>query len=223
MAVSRRRVMQIAGGFMGIGVVAAAGGIGWLAWRSREAPLAYAFPDATAAGVVLPPTPACDDDGGPTPAQTQGPFYTPGTPQRTNLRDPDVRGTPLTIEGRVLSTDCRPIARAVLDVWSCDGEGVYDNSGFRLRGHQFTDAEGRFRIDTVKPADYWQFGIHRTPHIHVKVQGRDTPLLTTQLYFPGEPLNARDAIFNDALVIDLDPPDGTVLHGRFDFVLAARA
>lgn len=46
---------------------------------------------------------------------------------------------------------------AVVDVWSCDGNGVYDNTDFRLRGHQFTDAEGRFAFETVKPRDYRDF------------------------------------------------------------------
>ena len=60
----------------------------------------------------------------------------------------------------------------------------------------------------------------RTPHIHAKLQGPGTALLTTQLYFPDEPVaNADDPIFSPALVIDQEPqPDGSVL-GRFDFVL----
>ena len=66
------------------------------------------------------------------------------------------------------------------------------NDGSRLRGHQFTDAAGAFEFETVKPKDYHNFGLHRTPHVHVKLQGRDTKLLTTQLYFPNEPLNAHD-------------------------------
>jgi protocatechuate 3,4-dioxygenase beta subunit len=178
-----------------------------LRWRSRDA--------------ALLPTPDCDDDGA-TPAQTQGPFYAPDTPRRTMLREAGITGTPLTIEGRVLTTDCRPVGGAVLDVWSCDGAGVYDNDGFRLRGHQFTDAAGRFRIDTLKPSDYRQFGIRRTPHIHVKLQGRETLLLTTQLYFPDEPLNAQDGIFNAALEMAVEPTAGGGLQARFDFVLAPR-
>lgn len=210
----------MAGGAAGTGVAAAAAGIGWLAWRSRESPLTYAFPDVDPAAVLIP-TPACEDADG-TPAQTQGPFYTPETPRRTTLREPGMPGTPLTIDGRVLTTDCRPVAGAILDVWSCDADGAYDNTGYRLRGHQFTDVDGRFRIETVKPSDYWQFGIHRTPHIHVKVQGRETTLLTTQLYFPGEPLNAGDTIYDEALLIDIAPGAGSLLLGRFDFVLAPR-
>ena len=101
-----------------------------------------------------------------------------------------------------------------------DGNGVYDNEGFRLRGHQYTDAAGAFRLETVKPADYRQYGIHRTPHIHVKVQGRNTALLTTQLFFPGEPLNARDWLFKESLLMDVAKSGSGSLAGRFDFVLA---
>jgi protocatechuate 3,4-dioxygenase beta subunit len=61
----------------------------------------------------------------------------------------------------------------------------------------------------------------RTPHIHVKVQGRNTPLLTTQLYFPGEPLNAQDGIFDERLIMRVQQ-HGDRLEARFDFVLAPR-
>jgi protocatechuate 3,4-dioxygenase beta subunit len=131
-------------------------------------------------------------------------------------------GAPLVIEGRVLSTDCRPIAGAVLDVWSCDGMGVYDNDGFKLRGHQFTDNQGAFHIETVKPADYRQFGTRRTPHVHVKVQGRETSLLTTQLYFPGESLNTQDGLFNESLLLTVEKSGDGSLRAVFDFVLTPR-
>jgi protocatechuate 3,4-dioxygenase beta subunit len=216
---TRRSILKLAGGAAGVGVAAVAGGAGWMAWKMREAPLGYALPDPGAASAALPPTPGCGGDG-PTEAQTQGPYYTPNTPQRQVLREPGIPGKPLTVTGRVLTTGCTPLAGAVVDVWSCDGAGVYDNDGFRLRGHQFTDAEGRFRIETVKPSEYAQFGMRRTPHLHVKVQGRGTALLTTQLYFPGEPYNAEDGIFSESLLIDIaqDADDGVA--GTFDFVLA---
>ena len=59
-------------------------------------------------------------------------------------------GEPMLLEGRVLDTKCRPVPGAVLDFWSCDGEGEYDNDGMRLRGHQFADDEGRYRIETSR-------------------------------------------------------------------------
>jgi protocatechuate 3,4-dioxygenase beta subunit len=121
-----------------------------------------------------------------------------------------VSGTPLLLTGRVLSTDCRPLARALLDFWQADGDGRYENDGFRLRGHQFTDGQGRFRLETVVPGQY----PGRTPHIHVKVQRRGGQILTTQLYFPGESGNEQDSLFDPAL--QMRRSGG---RGWFDFVL----
>jgi protocatechuate 3,4-dioxygenase beta subunit len=159
----------------------------------------------------LPPTPACDDGDGPTPEQTEGPYYTPDTPRRTNLLEEGVSGDRLVIAGTVLGTDCRPIANALLDFWQADGDGEYDNEGYRLRGHQFSDAKGRFVLTTVTPGLY----PGRTRHVHVKVQKRGGDVLTTQLYFPGEAQNESDAIFDDALVMDVKGS-----RARYDFVLA---
>lgn len=212
---TRRKLLKAVGGIVAAGVAVVAGGAGWMALKMREQPLGYALPEDAGSTVgTLPPTPDCADAEA-TEAQTQGPYYTPATPLRRNLREPGIPGAPLTLRGRVLRTDCRPVAGAVLDVWSCDGEGHYDNEGFRLRGHQFTDANGEFLLETVRPVAYSQFGMHRTPHLHIKVQGRDTQLLTTQLYFPGEPDNAGDAIFSAALLIDMRDEG----EGHFDFVL----
>jgi protocatechuate 3,4-dioxygenase beta subunit len=209
MAISRRKAIGIV-----IGSGAAILGTG--AWINGElnprTPLSYDLPP----GGALPATAECDED--PTPPVTEGPFYTPNTPERTNLRERDIAGAPLVIEGRVLTTDCRPVAGAVLDFWSCDGNGIYDNEGFRLRGHQFTDRNGVFRLETVKPAAYRQYGVQRTPHIHVKAQGRGTRLLTTQLFFPNEPLNANDWFVKESLVMNVTKAEG-VLLAKFDFVL----
>jgi protocatechuate 3,4-dioxygenase beta subunit len=119
------------------------------------------------------------------------------------------------LSGTVVTTRCQPVARALLDFWQADGAGNYDNSGFRLRGHVFTDAEGRYRVETVVPGLY----PGRTRHIHVKAQAPGGPVLTTQLYFPGEPQNARDRIFTEECLIRAqDAPDGKA--GDFTFVLA---
>jgi protocatechuate 3,4-dioxygenase beta subunit len=164
---------------------------------------------------ALAPTPACDDGDDPTPQQTEGPFYTPDTPRRTRLATAGISGEPLMLTGLVLGTDCRPIRRALLDFWQADGDGQYDNEGFRLRGHQFTDARGRFRLATVVPGLY----TGRTRHIHVKVQRPRGEVLTTQLYFPGEPSNQEDGIFDEALLMDVRPA-GRGRRASFDFVLA---
>ena len=158
----------------------------------------------------LPATPACDDHDEATQEQTEGPYFTPGSPQRTSLMEAGVRGTPLLLTGRVLDTNCRPTARALLDFWQADGDGEYDNEGFRLRGHQFTDSQGRFRLSTVVPGLY----PGRTRHIHVKAQRRGGEVLTTQLYFPGEAGNAQDSLFDEALQVQRSGR-----RGAFDFVL----
>lgn len=160
------------------------------------------------------PTPACGD-AGLTPPQTPGPFFTPSSPLRASLLEPGMAGTKIVVEGVVLTTDCTPVPRALLDFWQADNDGHYDTAGFRLRGHQFTDDSGRFRLESVVPGIY----PGRTRHFHVKVQRPGGRVLTTQLYFPGEPLNARDGIFDPALLMAVrDAGDGR--RATFTFVLA---
>jgi protocatechuate 3,4-dioxygenase beta subunit len=210
MAISRRKLVKA---LVGTGAALLGGGAAGLAWLGNKLP-----PRTTR---VLPPTPACDDGHEePTEPATEGPFYTPNTPRRTVLREAGTVGVPLVVEGRVLTTGCKPIAGAILDFWSCDGDGVYDNEGFKLRGHQLTDARGAFRLETVKPGAYGQYGALRTPHIHVRVQGRNTALLTTQLFFPGEPLNARDRLVKESLIMHVVKSGDGSLRARFDFILA---
>ena len=180
----------------------------------------YASAAATGAtpeiSAVLEPTPACsNDDDEPTLTQTEGPYYTPNTPERMSLVEAGMDGTPLLLNGFVLGTDCMPIARALVDFWHCDDAGVYDNAGYRLRGHQFTNAQGRYQLTTIVPGIY----PGRTRHIHVKVQAPNQPVLTTQLYFPDEPANARDGIFHPSLVVQAaTTPEG--MDAYFNFVLA---
>jgi protocatechuate 3,4-dioxygenase beta subunit len=165
---------------------------------------------------TLAPTPTCvdDDELEATLAQTEGPFYTPETPERHSLLEPDMPGTRLLLTGYVYDTACQPIPGALLDFWQCDDAGVYDNAGYQLRGHQFADAEGRFELETIMPGLY----SGRTRHIHVKAQAPEQPVLTTQLYFPDEPDNDWDRIFNPALLMDLED-DGDGKKGFFTFVL----
>jgi protocatechuate 3,4-dioxygenase beta subunit len=161
------------------------------------------------------PTPACGDDDDPTLAQTEGPFFTPSSPERVSLIESGINGTRLVLEGLVVSTSCQPVAGALVDFWQCDDAGNYDNQGYKLRGHQFTKADGGYRLETIVPGLY----TGRTRHIHVKVQAPNRPVLTTQLYFPNEPGNQRDGIFNQSLVLDEYRDDSGGKAGRFQFVL----
>jgi protocatechuate 3,4-dioxygenase beta subunit len=174
-----------------------------------------ASPSATtgAQAPVLINTPTCN--GVATISQTEGPFYKPNSPEHTSLREPGIAGTPLTVTGYVLSTTCKPIAHALLDFWQADSNGNYDNTGFRLRGHQYTDNQGRYTLETIVPGEY----PGRTRHIHVKVQASNGPVLTTQLYFPGEARNDSDGIFSPELLMHVQQTS----HGEqatFNFIIA---
>ena len=168
------------------------------------------------ATAMLPATPACDDGDDPTPEQTEGPYYTPDSPQRAALLEEGIAGTRLVVSGIVLGTGCSPVDGALLDFWHADDAGVYDNEGYRLRGHQFTAADGRYRLETIRPGLY----TGRTRHIHVKVQAPGQGVLTTQLYFPDEPANDEDGIFDERLLMDVREADGG-LAASFTFVVAA--
>lgn len=164
----------------------------------------------------LAPTPACGADSAPTLPQTEGPYFTPNSPLRQSLIEPGIKGREIEVAGFVLTRGCKPIQKALVDFWQADGEGAYDNRGFRLRGHQFTDARGMYALRTILPGRY----PGRTPHIHIKVQAPGERVLTTQLYFPNEPGNARDFLFKKELLLNMSQgASATIAAGRFDFVL----
>jgi protocatechuate 3,4-dioxygenase beta subunit len=164
---------------------------------------------------ALAATPAIVDDDEPTPALTEGPYFTPNSPKRKSIVPAGATGTRLTLSGRVLTTAGRPVASALIDFWQANTRGVYDNNGYRFRGHQFTDARGRYALLTVVPGLY----PGRTKHIHVKVQAPRQPVLTTQLFFPGVGGNSSDGIFDaDCVVKRWRLSNGRRL-ATFDFVL----
>ena len=202
---SRRAVLEVGARLAGPLAILAAGSVSGAA----------VGPLASGAGAqVLPPTPECREPGDPTPSQTEGPFFKPNSPERQSLLTPEVSGRRLIVTGFVLSRTCQPVAGVLVDFWQADAAGQYDNAGYRLRGHQFTDAAGRYQLETIVPGLY----AGRTRHLHVRVQAPNQRVLTTQLYFPDEPRNRNDGLFNPALTMSLaDSPDGQA--GAFNFVL----
>jgi protocatechuate 3,4-dioxygenase beta subunit len=173
---------------------------------------------AASAPRATPPPPTCAPNGPATLSQTEGPYYKPNSPERTTLLEPGMGGTRVTLTGYVLGRDCRPVARAWVDFWQTDDRGAYDNTGFRMRGHQFTDSAGIYYLETVLPGLY----TGRTRHIHVKVRAGNGPTLTTQIYFPGEERNQRDGIFNPSLIASMrDGPSGTRI-AVFNFIIDTR-
>lgn len=181
---------------------------------SITAPTVFALapaPRACAQGTTRKPTPAC---GAATASQTEGPYFKPASPARQSLIEPSTKGTRIVVEGAVLTTDCQPVSRALIDVWHADADGQYDTAGFRMRGHQHTDDAGRFRLQTIVPGNY----PGRTRHFHVKVQAPGGKVLTTQLYFPDDPGTRRDGIFSADPVMKVRDVDGGKL-AAFEFVL----
>jgi protocatechuate 3,4-dioxygenase beta subunit len=162
---------------------------------------------------TLPLTASCVDADEPTPSQTEGPYFTPNSPERWRFLEPDMKGTPILLTGIVLTQRCVPITGAMVELWHANDAGEYDNKGYRLRGHQFTDDRGVYRFSTIVPGLY----PGRTRHFHLKFQAPNQSVLTTQFYFPNEPTNEHDRLFNPELLLKINRGSGLI--GRLDVVL----
>ena len=179
--------------------------------RTGDPTLPTRTPTPSAADAAPPlPAPVCN---GLPPGTPEGPTYLANTPERATLREAGMAGQALVISGYVLGPDCAPIPGAWLDFWQAGADGFYDMGSFRLRGHQFTDENGRFRLDTIVPGAT----ADRPPHIDVKLQPPGGAVLTTQLFFPDAPGNANDADFRPELLLTMTGD----AEARFDFVVAA--
>jgi protocatechuate 3,4-dioxygenase beta subunit len=120
----------------------------------------------------------------PTRADSLGPYYEPGAPVRSKV------GTGYVLRGRVLTTGCRPIRRARIELWLVNPRGRYDDAH---RATMFARADGSYRFQSNRPVAYES----RPPHIHVRVTARGFRTLVTQHY----PRGARtSATFNLVLV-----------------------
>ncbi|MFB9951639.1 intradiol ring-cleavage dioxygenase [Rhizobium puerariae] len=157
------------------------------------------------------PTPECDDDDM-TPEQSAGPYYKPSSPLKDDFTADASEGRPFLLGGTISDSACKPMSGCMIEFWQADQRGNYDNHGFRLRGHQFTDAEGRYMLQTIWPGLY----PGRTRHIHVRIRPASGHLLTTQVYFPDEPRNRSDFLFRPELLIQFNEE---ARAGRFDFVV----
>lgn len=188
------------------------------------APLASAIPSGSTPTVGSTATPAGTPEARAcrptaiTPAQTEGPYYKANPPARASLIEAGTLGTRFMLTGVVYGTDCQPIPGARVDFWQADAAGAYDNTTFRFRGYQITDASGAYRLETVIPGEY----PGRTEHIHVKVTPPGGPTLTSQLYFPDVARNNSDGIFDAKLLVQGFTRDATGASAHFDFVVARR-
>lgn len=162
----------------------------------------------------LPLTPSCDDGDDLTLEREAGPFFRPNSPLERDLYPEAPGGERITVAGFVFDNRCGPLAGSLVEIWHADENGDYDSVGFRLRGHRFADAQGRWWFNTIVPALY----PGRTRHFHFKVQRPGGRVLTTQLYFSEEPKNAGDWLFHETLLLDMKQT-GDGRFGRFDFVV----
>jgi hydroxyquinol 1,2-dioxygenase len=180
----------------------------------------------------------------PTEATVQGPFYWEGSPVLPLGSDigEGMPGEPAHYSGRVTDTQGKPVANCCLDVWSGDGDGVYDmqmggDTGMRLRARFHTDEDGRYHFWSIKPTFYpvpddgpvgamlRAMGRHpnRPGHIHMMVYRDGFVPLTTHLFAADSPYLDSDAVFGvrDSLIVPFTKhtpgpgPDGRVMKQAF--------
>ena len=162
----------------------------------------------------------------------------------TAQHDREPLGERIVVHGRVLDEDSRPVRGALVEVWQANAAGRYRHHvdchdapldhNFSGAGRMLTDDEGRYSFKTIKPGSYpWRnhYNAWRPAHIHFSLFGAGIlSRLVTQMYFPGDPLQPIDPIFNSIpdeaarmrLVSSLDmersQPDYALAYA-FDIVL----
>ncbi len=171
----------------------------------------------------------------PTEENILGPYFREGAPYRAKATPPLAKGITLVIRGRVWGFDTKkPLVNAVLDIWQADADGRYDNDDpkrppakgvYVNRTRVLTDETGYYEFETIHPGPY-QTGPNawRPSHIHYLVRKAGYTNLVTQLYFKGDPLNAKDEFIKASLVVALEGVKvggATIETGVFDVVLSA--
>ena len=119
-------------------------------------------------------------------------------------------GERIVVHGRVLDEHGRPVRGALVEVWQANAAGRYRHNvdehdapldpNFSGAGRLLTDDNGRYFFKTIKPGAYpWgnHYNAWRPAHIHFSLFGAGIlSRLVTQMYFPGDPLQPIDPIFN---------------------------
>ena len=147
----------------------------------------------------------------PTSGQDLGPFYPVVRPKDEDADLTRVRGAkgvakgePINVIGRVVDLRGQPVRGVRLDLWQANAVGRYDHPGdhanpaaldpnFQGFARLLTNRDGQFKFRSIRPSAYNTPIGMRTPHIHFDVHGR-AERLVTQMYFPGEALNASDPL-----------------------------
>jgi protocatechuate 3,4-dioxygenase alpha subunit len=149
-----------------------------------------------------------------TASQTIGPYLHIGTTwlDTTKLAKPGVSGQPITISGRMLDGDGKPVGDGLLEVWQANAHGKLAHpadtrdlpleKGFRGWGRIPTDANGVFRFSTVRPGQLpGPAGGLQAAHLAVTVFGRGlTKQLQTRMYFPDGEGHEQDFVLRQVPV-----------------------
>ena len=165
-----------------------------------------------------------------TPRAIEGPLFVHGAPQSdgfARLDDGSDEGAKVLImHGRVFDQDGKPMAGAIVDVWHCNTKGFYSHFDptqsqppFNLRRSIRTDAEGRYKFQSIVPVGYGcppngptqalldQLGRHgqRPSHIHFFVNADGFRKLTTQVNIAGDKYLHDDFAYatRDGLIVEI--------------------
>jgi len=175
-----------------------------------------------------------------------GPFFVEGAPRFEN-GDDIANGAPgeiCAVNGRILSPGGEPIPGARIDIWQADDEGMYDAqyddlTDARARGHLFSNCEGKFWFQTIRPTPYpiptdgpvgrLFRATGRSPmrpaHIHFRIVADGYEILTTHVFVAGDPFLNTDAVFGvkESLVAPFLTSEDAFSRLEYDFVLARKS
>jgi protocatechuate 3,4-dioxygenase, alpha subunit len=143
-----------------------------------------------------------------TTSQTIGPYLRIGLEwmQIEELAPRGVAGERVTIRGRVIDADGKPVNDAAVEIWQANRHGRYASpedkqdkpleSAFRGYGRSLTDDAGAFHFSTIKPGRVPGLGNSvQAPHLNITLFMRGLlKQLMTRMYFPDDPANATDPV-----------------------------
>jgi protocatechuate 3,4-dioxygenase, alpha subunit len=143
-----------------------------------------------------------------TASQTVGPFFHIGFDwlYLNDLTAAGVSGERVTISGKIVDGDGKPVPDAIIELWQANAHGKYAHpddmqskpieAAFKGFGRIATDDQGMFRFATIKPGRVpGPDGALQAPHIAVSIFMRGLlKRLVTRIYFPDEASNDDDGI-----------------------------
>lgn len=172
-----------------------------------------------------------------TPTTVEGPFHVPGSPEFADGKNmaEGAPGIPCFVTGIVRDLDGKPVARAKLDLWQTDGEGLYeaqrDENEAWMRGVFHTNADGSYTVQTVAPIGYTipmdgtvgelmkrtTISHFRPAHIHFCIEATGYHRVVTHLFQRGDQYIDTDVVYGvkEPLIVDfVKKPGGKTPTGE---------